>query len=228
MTTRNNRELLVFGYLKDKRINISIPIDLIQLCLKWYIANNDKWDTRTSNSTLKISDDDCIVTQRSSFSWRTAFGKQNIGIGDKQRWVLKLNNRGMNYKSNKSLISCTRIGIIPSPIVYKFYHKINHTGSFDINVIGSYALSAETGSFWFWNEDISYPKRINIKYAKPIYNNDIIIVELDMTDFNKCTLKYTINDKCYGHAPNCIIDPKYKYKICAAFKGFESLTLLQY
>lgn len=219
MTTRNNRELLVFGFLHDKHINISIPADLIKFCLKWYKGNNDKWDFKTSNSTLKISDDEITVTQKSRFSWRTAFGKDNIGIGDKKRWVLRLEENELNG-------SCTtRIGVIPSCIVYKYYHRINHTGSFDINVIGSYALSADDGSFWFWKNN---RKRKNIKYAKSIKFGDQITVELDMTQPKNCILSYSINDQDFGIAPNCIIDPKQKYKLCAAFKGFESLTLIQY
>ena len=223
MTTRNNRELLVFGFLNDKAINILIPADLIRFCLKWYKGNNDKWEVKTTNSTLKISADQITVTQKSRFSWRTAFGKDNIGIGDNKRWVLKLENNN-NNNSNYS-ISCIRIGIIPSCIVYKFYHKINHTGSFDINVIGSYALSGDDGSFWFWKNN---RKRKNIKYAKSIKYGDIITVELDMTQPSNCILSYSINDEDFGIAPNCNIDPQQKYKICAAFKGFESLTLLQY
>lgn len=224
MTTRNNRELLVFGFLNDQHLKILIPVDLIQFCLKWYIGNNDKWDFKTSNSTLKISDDQITVTQKSRFSWRTAFGCDNIGIGDKKRWVLKLeNNSGYNHNNNNC--TCTRIGIIPSCIVYKFYHKINHTGSFDINVIGSYALSGDDGSFWFWKDN---RKRKNVKYAKSIKYGDTIMVELDMTKPSQCILSYSINDEEFGIAPNCTIDPHQKYKLCAAFKGFESLTLLQF
>merc|ERR1712083_894179 len=100
------------------------------------------------------------------------YGSLNIKKGDIKIWKLQLLNIDAICTNSTALI-----GIIDSNKV-----DANLNGDFCDKVNNGYGLSLYRGRKYF--------KTIQgFKYAEKIKNNDIIIMELDMTNYQNCTLK---------------------------------------
>lgn len=227
--TDEEQEKLVFGYIRGHEYLIVtlVPIAVINLFVTWYKCFPDQWQIDESSHDLYIKNQ-LLMNETNSSQWFNAYGTQIIGYGQKKIWKLKIN-------SNNATKISARIGIIDASQVendvdiqsfefIKMIMKRNSSrkhGSFDQDFVGSFAMSGVSGNFWYW---MNSNKRENKRYAEPLKDNDIIIMELDL--MQKFCLKFIINQHHFGIAQKSI-DYSKQYKLAVAVNREESITLLQ-
>eukprot|EP01084_Bolivina_argentea_P210417 358151_1 len=170
----------VHGYLRE-HINkikyLNLPYDLIELITIWY-GTIDYWNINNTHSSYKfIKYNNSIIRNKSydGLCYHT-YGSLKITKSDIKIWKLQLLSM-----DNLCTDLTPLIGIINNKKI-----DSNLNGDFCDIINNGYGISCFKGC--------KYYKQIQgFSYGSQIKINDIIIMELNMTNPKNCTLTYKIN-----------------------------------
>ena len=217
-------ELGVHGYMRENtnRIkSVEMPRDLVKLITIWY-GTIDYWDMNNIHPSYQVTqeykdnvDDNKSIRRNTIYDGicYQSFGSLNIKYGDIKIWRLQLLDIDAICTASTSLI-----GIIDSRQV-----SVNLNGDFCDKLNNGYGVSFFKGR--------KYYKTIQgFKYAESMQINDIIIMELDMTNEENCTLKYKIYrdgfTKDYGFAFQKI-NPNTQWRLAIGMYYRDCIKLIQ-
>ena len=217
-TYQQKAELGVCGYMREnmERIkDIKMPSDLVELITIWF-GTKDYWDLNNIHpSFVESEDNDKCITRSTIYDGLCyqSFGSLDIKYGDLKVWKLRLLNVDKMCAASTSLI-----GIIDSSQV-----NAGLKGDFCDKTNNGYGVSFYKGR--------KYYKTIQgFKYAEQIEINDLIIMELDMTNKENCTLRYKLNRNGmvtdYGYAFQKI-NPNIQWKLAIAMYYRDHIQLIQ-
>lgn len=202
----------VCGFVRNEMAASSeyeIPSTIFDLCLLFYIFENDKWDLNNIGSKMEISDDKTIITTTESGGFSTTFLERIMEYGIHE-WKFKI-------------IECQRwagyvvIGIwrlnkendIPPTDTF-FTDKNRFTNKF-------YSFDITQGSINQWNHQFGRP----VKYGWKCKKDSIIEMILD---FQSLSLKFKIDGIDCGQS-HSIESGQYKAAV-SMFNPYDSIQLL--
>ena len=214
---KEKAELGVYGYMREN-INkikcIRMPQDLVQLITIWY-GTIDYWDMDSMHATYAVNEENNGIQRRALYDGLSyqSYGSLNIKAGDIKLWKLQLLDIDPLCSA-----ATTLFGIIEDQKV-----DANLDGDFCDRIHHGYGVSFFKGR--------KYHKIIQgFGYAESAQINDIIIMELDMTNPQNCTLKYKINRNGtvtdYGFAFQKI-DPNKQWRLAIGMYYRDNVRLIQ-
>ena len=169
----------VHGYLREN-VNrfkcMNMPRDLVELITTWY-GTIDYWDINKMHSSYDLASISNSIQRRNEYdgSCYQSFGSLNIKMGDIKVWKLRLLDIDPVCTNSTALI-----GIIDSKKV-----DGNLNGDFCDRVNNGYGVSLFEGSKYF-------KEMQGFKYAEQVQIDDVVVMELNMTNPTNCTLKYSV------------------------------------
>lgn len=202
--------LLVHGYMKTAFDTLRCPQDIIELCLKWYFIQKDKWNLNYIPEGIEIDGDTVTLADKKEvFSFKKIVGSVLISKAiDIMEWRLKC-----------VIGHCLVIGLLPN----KDEDIKNETTMFQ-----GYGFDA-------WNGGIYSPTADDQNHNLTVTERDIInmkYVTILSDDTNKKAhgeLYFSINDqKLEKVLDNIAIDndETYLFGVSMFYKG-EIIQLLQ-
>eukprot|EP01084_Bolivina_argentea_P046862 86327_1 len=209
----NRRDTLVSGFIRLHKANINLPIDMINLIIKWAFIN-DILKQYSNQSHLLISNSAQSIERISDNNQHCyySFGNSIVYNNTIKQWIIRIDK--INYYTNNY---CSMlIGIAQ-------YNKINWIksllGDFTYGVYKGYGLRVAMKS-----------KFIHAHQKEDIYiqngclrKGDIIKIKLDLSKKNKGKLYFNFEDSC-GKAIKYGLDDNLKWlgmEKCLAFDNID-------
>ena len=199
MSTKQRKELVVFGYIRAfcKELMLDLPPkDLIELFISW-ITFMDKFDRAKSHENIQFIKD--TLVRHSLSTYATVVGTDIIKKGDKQSWKFKLSRRmGL-------------IGIVDNGIVESSKNIRHFTGWYH----GGYGLTMS--SFEKYHASANYSDG-HFDHVDQLINMDcnenkaiIVTMELDLTqnENEKGILRYTFPEESTADGEDLKTNGKY-------------------
>lgn len=91
---RMNDEITVYGYVRNNKCHNDIPVDIINLCVKYYHMNTDQFDSEHIGHCHELSADGATITHTTqSHDWSTTILKNVISDGIYE-WKFKVIKTG--------------------------------------------------------------------------------------------------------------------------------------
>ena len=215
-------ELCVFGFIRRININQQIPIELIQICLSFWLSFRDKWNTEISHSSFTINNETGVIIPRptSSYLAMNAFGSLIIEKGDIKTWKIKITNKYRLSSMNGEF------GIIEYDTSNQSIYKRMKFSAFchQDNTIPAYSYALYNGSLRWTGSDVRYKA-----YGKKCPKNNILSMTLDLTETESKQhghLSFELNGKSFGIAFNDI-DINKKYCMALAMFNDDILQLIE-
>ena len=205
-------ELCVCGYIRSLALEIRLPTELQQLCVKMYMELPDEWNNQQCNIDIKIDSETQTAVSKGTGSWENAFGKDIVKRGMLNVWKFE-----MNRKRDIELKVAIFVGIIESKNVSRYTN--------------GFCLSKKNGGcgLYTWHGHLYGHGKITSNYGKPCKAKDILEMTLDMTQKSKTkmgVLSFKINNQDYGIAFDDI-DIEKEYCLCVSlYDSKDSITIL--
>ena len=167
--------LLVNGFIRHcfESDRDNIPVDIIELCLKWYFVERDYWDLNRVPETVTIDGDVAGITKRAqTYFYYTVVGSIIISKSTSiKEWKLK----GLKVRRNLPRFYFV-VGIIPTD-ADTTYEAVYRNG---------YGLDVYDGEIKVFGENT---KRISINHVK---QDDVLTIKF-INNANKTNV-----DTCHG------------------------------
>ena len=195
----------MFGYIRKTSV-IFIPVDVTKIVVTYYKFQDD-WDKLFSHASITINDDyiaDSTGWSNNNTLWVIAFGLDIIKYGIKE-WKFKL------FKIDGAII-----GIVKTDGV----HQSNNTGDYTEgrNKLEGYGLCSTNGK--------CYDPNMSDIQLEQVRTDDIVCMELDVTEESGGVLRYKVNEGKYQIAYTNV-DVSANWTLAVGLYGRGKIQLLK-
>eukprot|EP01084_Bolivina_argentea_P058996 107693_1 len=205
-----NTYIAVHSFVTRHSAHTYIPRELIQLILN-FVKDDEIWHPNNINMIDELNiivTDSYIERKDKSEIWSHMFGNTIIKYKEKKIWELKINDASTYGKV------LAIIGIVDMEEI----DEVTNKNEFTYSCVDAFGLYGYNGNIIGGHHEESQI------YTKPLKNNDIVRMELDMTISNG-TLHYWINNKDCGLAFDNI-NTTQKYKLAVAIHDKVAIEIL--
>ena len=212
--TRQNQELLVWGYVRENERAYKIrnmPLDINKV-IYLYLKLCDEWNVQHSSQNMKIDKTRSIIHVKTSYA--TAYGDTVVSQG---KFVWRLQISSPNDDDTETFES-PYIGIIEDKRL--LLKKYRDSAKWDMH--GYQLLAGGDGSIY---TRMTHSKNDKTRKYQCVWMEEGDILEMTL-DLNHRTLSFKVNDKDFGIGVSDIKQTKYRLALTLDKYEFHSKIAL--